>query len=89
MKTRKIPLRKCVVTNERFPKQGLIRVVREPDGNVSVDLSGKKNGRGAYVQKSKSVIEKARKTKKLDRHLEVTVPQEIYDQLLSIIDENR
>jgi predicted RNA-binding protein YlxR (DUF448 family) len=89
MKTRKIPLRKCVVTNERFPKQELIRVVREPDGNVSVDLSGKKNGRGAYVQKSKSVIEKARKTKKLDRHLEVTVPQEIYDQLLSIIDENR
>ncbi len=88
MKTRKVPLRKCVVTNERLPKQELIRIVRDPNGMVSVDLTGKKNGRGAYVQRKKSVIEKARKTKKIERHLEVTIPEEIYSELLKIVDEN-
>lgn len=89
MKQRKIPLRKCVITNERLPKQELIRVVRDPDGIVSVDLTGKKNGRGAYVSRNKTVINKAKKTKKLDRHLEVTIPEEIYEELLAIIDETR
>lgn len=89
MKPRKVPLRKCIITGERLPKQELIRVVRDPEGQVWVDTTGKKNGRGAYLQKSKTVIAKAKKTKKLDRHLEVTVPEEIYEELLKHIDETR
>lgn len=87
MKPRKIPLRKCVITNERLPKQELIRVVRDPDGQVSIDLTGKKNGRGAYLSRNKAVIQKARKTRKLDRHLEVAVPDAIYDELLVLVDD--
>ena len=87
MKPRKVPLRKCVITNERLPKQELIRVVRDPDGNVSIDLTGKKNGRGAYLSRNKTVIAKARKTKKLDRHLEAQVPEELYEELLALLDE--
>ena len=87
MKPRKVPLRKCVITNERFPKQELIRVVREPDGQVTIDLTGKKNGRGAYLSRNKAVITKAKKTKKLDRHLEATVPDELYEELLKLLDE--
>ncbi len=87
MKSRKIPLRKCVITNERFPKKDLIRVVRTPEGAVVVDLTGKLNGHGAYVSKDKEVILKAKKTKKLDRHLEVDVPDAIYDELLNVIRE--
>lgn len=87
MKTRKIPLRKCVITNDRLPKRELIRVVRHTDGNVYIDETGKMNGRGAYLSRSKSVIKKAIKTKKLDRHLEVTVPEELYQELLDMFNE--
>lgn len=87
MKQRKIPMRKCVITNERFPKQELLRVVRDPEGNVHVDKTGKMNGRGAYVSKSKAVIQKAKKTNKLGRHLEVSIPDSIYDELLELLDE--
>jgi predicted RNA-binding protein YlxR (DUF448 family) len=86
MRTKKIPMRKCVVTNERFEKKQLMRVVKTPEGNVIFDKSGKANGRGAYVSKSKDVIEKAKKTKVLQRHLEVDIPDEIYVQLLQEID---
>lgn len=85
MKTRKIPTRSCVVTREKFPKQDLIRVVRTPDGNVVIDLTGKQNGRGAYLKKDKDVIEKAEKGKILDKHLEVNVPKEIFEELKNII----
>ena len=85
-KVKKVPLRKCVVTNERFEKRELIRVVRTPEGNVIVDKTGKANGRGAYVSKSKQVIEKAKKSKVLDRHLEVSVPEEVYIELMNIIE---
>ena len=87
MKEKKIPLRKCVITNERFPKSELIRVVRTSEGLVSLDLTGKLNGRGAYLKKEMTVIKKAIKTKKLDRHLEVKVPDEIYEELLGLINE--
>ena len=82
MKVKKIPMRKCVVTNERFEKKQLIRIVKSPDGQVLVDLTGKANGRGAYVSKSKEVILMAKKTKVLERHLEVSIPDEIYEELL-------
>lgn len=84
---RKIPMRKCVVTQERFPKKELIRVVRTPEGEIVVDPTGKKNGHGAYVSRSKQTIEKARKNHALDRALEITIPQEIFDQLETYCDE--
>ncbi len=87
MKPKKIPMRKCVVTNERFPKKELIRIVKSKEGLVQVDLSGKLNGRGAYLKKDPSVIKKAMKTKKLDKHLEIEIPEAIYQELLEKINE--
>ncbi|WP_276911703.1 RNase P modulator RnpM [Dubosiella newyorkensis] len=84
---RKIPMRKCVVTNERFPKKELIRVVRTPEGEVVIDTTGKKNGHGAYIQKSKETFEKAKKNKALARALEIEIPEEIYTQLEAMLDE--
>jgi predicted RNA-binding protein YlxR (DUF448 family) len=86
LKKRKIPLRKCIITNEQFPKQELIRVVKNKEGIVAVDHTGKLNGRGAYLQKNLTVIKKAIKTKKLDRHLDITIPTEIYDELLGMFE---
>lgn len=83
-KVKKIPFRKCVVTNERLEKKQLLRVVRTPEGSVIVDLSGKANGRGAYVSRDPEVILKAQKTKVLERHLEVAIPDEVYQQLLKV-----
>ena len=87
-KPKKIPMRKCVVTQEQFPKKDLIRVVRTPEGNVIVDVSGKANGHGAYVSKSLKTIETAQKKKVLDKVLEVQVPESIYEELKKIIGEN-
>jgi predicted RNA-binding protein YlxR (DUF448 family) len=88
LRHKKIPLRTCVVTHERLPKKELIRVVKNKENEVFVDLTGKKNGRGAYVKRDLEVIEQARKTKVLDKHLETNVPEEIYDELVSIVNEN-
>ncbi len=85
MKQRKIPMRTCVVTHEKCEKKDLIRVVRTTSGNVEIDLTGKLNGRGAYLKKDVDVINKARMNKVLDRHLEVEVPDGIYDELINII----
>lgn len=88
-KVKKIPLRKCVVTNERFEKKQLIRIVKSPEGIVSVDLTGKANGRGAYVSKNKAVILQAKKTKVLERHLEVQIPDAIYEELLVLVEHEQ
>ena len=85
VKAKKVPLRKCIVTNEQFPKMEMFRIVRTPEGDVVVDLTGKVRGHGAYVSKNKTTIETARKKKILDRHLEVQVPNTIYDELLDIL----
>lgn len=82
---KKIPMRSCVVTKEKCEKRDLIRVVRTPEGNIEIDLTGKKNGRGAYIKKDVLVVDKARKSKVLDRHLEVKVPDTIYDELIEVI----
>ena len=66
-------------------KKDLFRIVRTPEGNVVVDLKGKANGRGAYLKKDKEVILKAQKSKVLDRHLEVSVPATIYEELLNLL----
>lgn len=85
MKVRKIPMRSCVITKEKLPKSELIRVVRTPLGEVIVDLTGKANGRGAYLKKDIEVFEKASKSKALNRYLEVEVKPEIFEQLKSLI----
>ncbi len=85
MKQKKIPMRKCIVTNECFPKKELIRIVKNNENEVFVDLTGKKNGRGAYIQLKKEVIDKAKKTKILNKHLEINVPENIYDELYSLL----
>lgn len=81
---KKIPERTCVVSHEKLPKNELIRVVRTPEKTVIIDTTGKANGRGAYLKKSPEVIEKAKKTKILERHLEVDVPNEVFDELLKM-----
>ncbi len=85
MKERKKPLRTCVVTKEKCEKKDLIRIVRNKEGIVEVDLTGKKNGRGAYLKKDKEVFEKARKNKILDKILEVEIKEEIYDELNNLL----
>jgi len=85
MKTKKIPMRSCVVTREKYPKGELIRVVRFTDGNVYVDLNGKMNGRGAYLKKDIEVIEKAYKNKILNKILEVEVPDNVFEELRLIV----
>ena len=82
---KKVPERSCVITREKYAKKDLLRVVRDKEGNVTVDQTGKANGRGAYLKKDVEVIEKARKTKTLERILEVTIPNSIYDEMLEII----
>ena len=82
---KKIPMRTCVVTKEKLPKKELIRVVRNKEGEVFVDESGKLNGKGAYLKLDKEVIEKARSSKILNRYLEVNVPDSIYEELLNLI----
>ncbi len=85
MKTKKIPLRTCIITKEKLEKKDLLRVVRTPMGNVIVDDTLKANGRGAYLKKDKSVIEEAKNKKTLEKHLEVKINDEIYDELLKRI----
>ena len=82
---KKIPLRTCIITKEKLPKQELIRIVRTPNNEIVIDQTGKMNGRGAYLKKDLEVIEKASKSKILDKHLETTIPKEIYDELKKII----
>lgn len=82
---KKMPERTCVVTKEKTLKKDLLRVVRNKDGEVIVDLTGKANGRGAYLKKDLEVIKKAQQTKILDRILEINIPDIIYDQLIEIV----
>lgn len=85
-KKRKTPLRKCVVTQEMHPKDSLIRIVRTKDGDVFVDPTGKKNGRGAYISKSVEAIEKARDSRILATHLNVQIDPSLYDDMLDLVE---
>ncbi len=87
MKMKKIPMRTCVITHEKYEKRDLLRVVKNNIGEVFVDDTHKANGRGAYLKKDASVIDKARKSKALERHLEISIPDSIYDELLTKIEE--
>ena len=78
---KKIPPRQCMGCRERKPKKDMIRIVRGTDGVVSLDFGGKLNGRGAYICPDPECLKKARKSNALDRSLEVTIPEEVYDRL--------
>ena len=85
MKMRKIPMRSCVITREKLPKNELVRVVRTPEGEVVVDLTGKLNGHGAYLKKDLEVIEKAKKGNALGHHLETEIPERVFDELKELV----
>lgn len=87
MKQRKIPMRTCVVTHEQFPKKELLRVVRDKEGNVTVDVTGKANGRGAYIKKDLEVLNQAIKTKILEKKLECVIEDKIYEEIKNIIEK--
>ena len=78
---KKIPQRQCMACRERKEKRQLIRVVRKTDGSVCVDFSGKVSGRGAYICPDKACLNKALKSKSLERSLEVAIPEEVYGRL--------
>jgi uncharacterized protein len=79
---KKIPLRKCVVSQEMRPKKELFRIVRTPEGEVFLDQTGKKSGRGAYVAKDEEVIRLAKKRNALNKHLNVEIDECIYEEML-------
>lgn len=85
MKIKKIPMRTCVVTNEKFPKKELLRIVRTPEGEIKPDLSGKMNGHGAYIKKDIETLEKAIKNKALERHLEIEINSDVYEEIRKVI----
>lgn len=87
MKIRKIPMRTCVVTRESLPKSELLRIVRSPYGEVLVDEGGKQNGRGAYIKRDLAVLEKARKSKILEKRLECEIEDSVYEEIKNIIEK--
>ena len=89
VKKKKIPERRCVGCNETKEKKQLIRVVRTPEGDVTLDVTGKKSGRGAYICHSLSCFKKARKSKRLETGLNVQIPDEIYERLEKELSEEK
>ena len=92
MKERKIPMRMCAGCGERVAKAELMRVVRDTEGGISLDLTGKKNGRGAYLCRSRDCFLKARKSRALERALKTEIPEEVFQELekeFETIEDNR
>lgn len=81
LKPKKVPIRQCLGCNEHKPKNEMIRVVRSPEGEISLDTRGKKSGRGAYICHSAACLKKARKSRRIDRALECTIPEEVYNTM--------
>lgn len=80
-KQKKIPMRQCLGCNEHKPKAELLRVVRSPEGEISLDFVGKKSGRGAYICHSVTCLRRARKSKRIDRNLDCPIPDAVYDAM--------
>ncbi len=78
---RKVPTRRCTGCGEHFPKNTLIRVLRTPEGEIVLDLTGKKNGRGAYICKSAACFKKARKSRRIETSLGVAISEELYEKM--------
>ena len=87
MQQKKIPMRQCVGCREMKPKKELIRVVKSPEGAISLDFRGKAPGRGAYLCPDAACLKRAIKAKALNRAFETEIPQEIYDDLLVKMEE--
>lgn len=85
---KKVPMRKCVATGEMKPKKELVRIVRSKEGEVSIDLTGKKSGRGAYLSKDKEAVLLAKKKNILSNHLEVSISENLYEELLDLIEKD-
>jgi len=85
---KKIPMRQCMGCRVRRGKKEMIRVVRTPEGTVSLDFGGKMNGRGAYVCPDPECLKKAMKSRSLERELEVPIPEEIYDRMAKEMEAN-
>lgn len=85
MVNKRRPLRRCMACNSQKEKQELLRIVRTPENNIEVDLTGKKNGRGAYICKDENCLNLAIKTKRLERVLEKTIQNEFYEKIRGII----
>ncbi len=81
MKEKKIPERRCTGCAGHFPKNTLIRVLRTPDGEIVLDTTGKRSGRGAYICKNAECLKKARKAKRLESSLECVIPDEVYEKM--------
>ena len=78
---RQIPMRTCLGCNEAKPKKELVRVVRSPEGDISLDLTGKKNGRGAYICRNAECLRKARKARRFEKSFSCMIPDELYDRM--------
>ena len=87
MKPRKIPTRQCLGCNEHKPKKELLRVLRTPEGEITLDFTGKKSGRGAYICYDVKCLKKARKSKRIDKSLQTAIPDEIYDKMESELED--
>ena len=87
MQQKKVPMRKCIGCNESKTKKELVRIVRSPEGDISLDLTGKKSGRGAYICPDAECLKKARKAKRLERILETSVPDSVYDEAERLLSE--
>ncbi len=84
---KKIPMRRCVATNESYPKKQLLRIVRNKEGEVSVDLTGKANGKGAYILKDPEALQLAIKKNAIAKALDTEIPETVYEQIRKVIDE--
>lgn len=78
---KKIPMRKCVATNERFPKKELLRIVRTPEGELTIDRTGRTNGHGAYLKKDPEAVRIAKKKGSLESALEIKIPDEFWQEI--------
>jgi predicted RNA-binding protein YlxR (DUF448 family) len=88
-KPRKIPMRQCLGCNEHKPKIELIRILRTPEGEITLDTTGKKSGRGAYICKNPACLKKLRKNRRAEANLGVSIPEEVRDALEAALAEEK
>ena len=86
---KKIPMRQCLGCNEHKPKTELIRILRTPEGEITLDTTGKKSGRGAYICKNPACLKKLRKNRRAESNLGVSIPEEVWDQLEAALAEEK
>ena len=85
MKNKKIPMRRCIVSNEMKPKKEMLRIVKTPEGELAIDPTGKKNGRGAYVSMEPELVEKAKKNHLFDKQFSMVVDEQFYTELYDYV----